>query len=81
MAQKVCKSNQKSVRATNFCLISPGFEGFAPHNYAGHAGLDRRHGRLAARRAGLEFLWRSVVTALACAFIVPIPWMYRWLMQ
>ncbi len=27
---------------------------------------------------GLEFLWRSVVTALACVFIIPIPWMYRW---
>jgi hypothetical protein len=30
---------------------------------------------------GLEFLWRSVVTGLACAFIIPIPWAYRWLMQ
>jgi len=30
---------------------------------------------------GLEFLWRSVVTAIACAFIIPIPWMYRWLMR
>ena len=28
---------------------------------------------------GLEFLWRSIVTALACSFIIPIPWMYRWL--
>ena len=28
---------------------------------------------------GLELLWRSIVTALACAFIIPIPWMYRWL--
>jgi hypothetical protein len=27
---------------------------------------------------GLEFLWRSIVTALACVFIIPIPWMYRW---
>jgi hypothetical protein len=31
--------------------------------------------------AGLEFLWRSLVTAFACAFIIPIPWVYRWLMQ
>ena len=23
---------------------------------------------------GLEFLWRSVVTLIACAFIIPIPW-------
>ena len=30
---------------------------------------------------GLEFLWRSIVTAIACAFIIPIPWMYHWLMQ
>jgi hypothetical protein len=28
---------------------------------------------------GLEFLWRAIVTAIACAFIIPIPWMYRWL--
>ena len=30
---------------------------------------------------GLEFLWRSIVTALGCLFIIPIPWMYRWLMR
>ena len=28
---------------------------------------------------GLEFLWRAIVTVVACAFIIPIPWMYRWL--
>jgi len=27
---------------------------------------------------GLEFLWRAVVTAFCCLFIIPIPWMYRW---
>jgi GYF domain 2 len=27
---------------------------------------------------GLEFLWRSLVTALGSLFIIPIPWMYRW---
>ena len=27
---------------------------------------------------GLEFLWRGFVTAIACLFIIPIPWMYRW---
>jgi hypothetical protein len=27
---------------------------------------------------GLEFLWRSVVTLIACAFIIPIPWALRW---
>jgi hypothetical protein len=30
---------------------------------------------------GLEFLWRSIVMAIACAFIIPIPWMYRWFAQ
>ncbi|WFU41178.1 DUF4339 domain-containing protein [Bradyrhizobium sp. CB82] len=29
---------------------------------------------------GLEFLWRAIVTAILCAFIIPIPWMYRWMM-
>lgn len=28
---------------------------------------------------GLEFLWRSVVAAIASSFIIPIPWMYRWM--
>jgi hypothetical protein len=28
---------------------------------------------------GLELLWRSIVTALASIFIIPIPWMYRWM--
>lgn len=28
---------------------------------------------------GLEFLWRFVVAGLASMFIIPIPWMYRWI--
>jgi GYF domain 2 len=27
---------------------------------------------------GLEVLWRTIVLAIACAFIIPIPWMMRW---
>ncbi len=30
---------------------------------------------------GLEFLWRAIVTAIACAFVIPIPWMYRWFIR
>jgi hypothetical protein len=30
--------------------------------------------------AGLEILWRSIVTAIAASFIIPIPWVYRWMM-
>ena len=29
---------------------------------------------------GLEMLWRGIVTAILCFFIIPIPWMYRWMM-
>lgn len=29
--------------------------------------------------SGLEFLWRAVVAAFAAGFIIPIPWVYRWL--
>jgi hypothetical protein len=30
---------------------------------------------------GLENLWRVIVLAIGCAFIIPIPWMYRWIMR
>lgn len=28
--------------------------------------------------SGLQVLWRTIVFALLCAFIIPIPWMLRW---
>jgi hypothetical protein len=31
--------------------------------------------------SGLEFLWRAIVAGLASIFIIPIPWMYRWMWQ
>ena len=30
---------------------------------------------------GLEFLWRAIVAAIASLFIIPIPWVYRWMWQ
>lgn len=30
---------------------------------------------------GLEILWRAVVAAVACAFIIPMPWAVRWYWQ
>ncbi len=30
---------------------------------------------------GLAFLWRSLVTFIACAFIIPIPWVMRWFIR
>ena len=29
--------------------------------------------------SGLEFLWRAIVAAIASCFIIPIPWVYRWM--
>jgi len=31
--------------------------------------------------SGLEFLWRGIVAALVSFFIIPIPWVYRWMSQ
>ena len=33
------------------------------------------------KATGLEFLWRSLVTALGCVFIIPIPWVMRWFIR
>lgn len=33
---------------------------------------------VAFNATGLEFLWRAVVTLIACAFIIPIPWVMPW---
>ena len=33
------------------------------------------------KATGLEFLWRSLVTALGCVFIITIPWMIRWFIR
>jgi hypothetical protein len=30
---------------------------------------------------GLQYLWRAIVTAIASSFIIPIPWVVRWLVR
>jgi hypothetical protein len=30
---------------------------------------------------GLGILWRGIVAAFLCGFIIPIPWVYRWIMN
>jgi hypothetical protein len=30
---------------------------------------------------GLQNLWRALVLVICCAFVIPIPWMYRWMMR
>jgi hypothetical protein len=37
-----------------------------------------RH-QIVFKGTGLEYLWRAIVTAIASAFIIPIPWVVRWL--
>jgi hypothetical protein len=41
--------------------------------------IDGTRREVVFRGTGLEFLWRSIVTVLASIFIIPIPWMYRWM--
>ncbi|MDO9062260.1 MAG: hypothetical protein Q7U92_24995, partial [Bradyrhizobium sp.] len=31
--------------------------------------------------SGLSFLWRTIVFAIGCAFIIPIPWVIHWFAQ
>ena len=33
------------------------------------------------KATGLQYLWRAVVVVLACCFIIPIPWVLRWIMR
>ena len=30
---------------------------------------------------GLQYLWRTIVTFIACSFIIPIPWVVRWMLD
>jgi hypothetical protein len=39
------------------------------------------HREILFQATGLEMLWRTVVLAIACAFIIPIPWVMRWFVQ
>jgi GYF domain 2 len=36
---------------------------------------------VAFKGTGLQYLWRLIVVAIASAFIVPIPWVFRWIMR
>jgi hypothetical protein len=37
------------------------------------------HREVVFNGTGLQVLWRTIVFVIACAFIIPIPWMLRWL--
>jgi hypothetical protein len=36
------------------------------------------HREIVFLATGLEMLWRTLVFAIACGFLIPIPWMLRW---
>ena len=42
--------------------------------------VEGTHREIVFKASGLEYLWRAVVTVVASAFIIPIPWMARWMM-
>jgi hypothetical protein len=37
--------------------------------------------QVAYHGTGLQILWRFLVTMIASAFIIPIPWVFRWMLQ
>jgi hypothetical protein len=37
--------------------------------------------QIAFKGTGLQYLWRAIVTAIASSFIIPIPWVVRWLVR
>jgi GYF domain 2 len=36
---------------------------------------------IAFKASGLDVLWRTIVFAVACVFLIPIPWVLRWYTQ
>ena len=40
--------------------------------------IDGTHREVIFNASGLEVLWRTIVFAIGCVFIIPIPWVLRW---
>jgi hypothetical protein len=40
--------------------------------------ISGTHREVIFNASGLEVLWRTIVFAIGCAFIIPIPWVLRW---
>jgi hypothetical protein len=43
--------------------------------------IDGTHREIVFKATGLEYLWRAIVCFIGCAFIIPIPWVMRWMMS
>ena len=42
--------------------------------------VDGTHREIVFKASGLEYLWRAFVCFIGCIFIIPIPWVARWMM-
>lgn len=42
--------------------------------------VEGTHREIVFKASGLEYLWRALVCVFASAFIIPIPWVARWMM-
>ncbi len=40
--------------------------------------IDGTRREIIFNASGLEMLWRTIVFAIGCAFLIPIPWVMRW---
>jgi len=43
--------------------------------------IEGTHREILFKASGLEYLWRAIVCVLASAFIIPIPWVARWMLN
>jgi len=43
--------------------------------------VEGTHREIVFKASGLEYLWRAVVCVFASAFIIPIPWVARWMIS
>ncbi|MFK4511680.1 DUF4339 domain-containing protein [Bradyrhizobium daqingense] len=43
--------------------------------------LEGTRREIVFRGSGLDILWRGIVAAILCTLIIPIPWVYRWIMN
>jgi len=43
--------------------------------------IQGTHRQVAFRGSGLQYLWRVIVAVLLSSLIIPIPWVWRWMMR
>lgn len=43
--------------------------------------IDGTRREIVFKGSGLDILWRGIVAVILCSLIIPIPWVYRWIMN